>query len=93
MLLLRFYLDESEDGNDKVKWKSLTIYHLKMVYRRMKLVEVLDDTIDVRFTPVEELSVIQLRSECLERGLSDQGLKASYYVSWVKYCNEIYAQI
>ena len=71
----RFYLDESEDGNDKVKWKSLPIYHLKTVYRKLQLADILDGEIDVRNTPVEELSVVQLRAECVERGLSDKGIK------------------
>ena len=61
-----------------MKWKSLTIYHLKTVYRNLKLSQVLDDVIDTRFTPIEEISVVQLRAECLERGLSDKGLKVNY---------------
>ena len=79
MSLHRFYLDESEDGNDKVKWKSLPIYHLKSVYRNLKLADILDGEIDVRKTPVEELSVVQLRAECIERGLSDKGIKVKQF--------------
>ena len=77
MWVYRFYLDESEDGNDKVKWKSLPIYHLKTVHRKLKLADIMDDKIDVRNTPVEELSVVQLRAGCIERGLSDKGIKVT----------------
>ena len=56
-VLCSFYIDESEDGNEKVKWRSLPVHHLKICYHKLQLNTVLDDELDVRNTPIEELSV------------------------------------
>ena len=77
-LLFRFYVDESEEGKEKVKWKSSTIHHLHLLYQKLQLNKVIDNEFDVHNTPIEELSVPQLRHECEKRRLDDKGLKVTY---------------
>ena len=72
---LSFYLDESDDNNPKIKWRNIPVHDFQTIYRRLELRKVLDDEFDERNTPIEELSVEQLRYECDLRGLDSSGYK------------------
>ena len=58
-----------------MKWRSLPIYALKEIYRKLELRKVLDSEFDTRNSPIDELSVAQLRHECDVRGLDSTGIK------------------
>ena len=58
-----------------MKWRSLPIYALQTIYRRLELRKVLDSEFDVRSSPIDELSVNQLRHECDARGVESTGIK------------------
>ena len=75
MFLFSFYLDDSDENNQKIKWRSLPIYDLRKIYRKLELSKVLDYEYDVRNTPIEELSVAQLKYECENRGIDASGYK------------------
>ena len=58
-----------------MKWRSLPIYDLKTIYRKLDLSKVLEEEFDERNSPIDELSVAQLRYECDQRGIDSRGYK------------------
>ena len=70
-----FYLDESDDNNTKIKWRSIPVHDLQTIYRKLELNKVLDHEFDERNSPIDELCVEQLRYECDVRGLDSRGYK------------------
>ena len=64
--------------------------------QKLQLNKVLDDEFDVHNTPIEELSVPQLRYECEKRRLEDKGLKVIIFCSevWtIIHCKERTARV
>ena len=64
------------DGvNSGVKWTCPNIYQLVKILNNVQVDNILNAVFDKRLTKVSDLTVIQLREECLQRGLPNRGKK------------------
>ena len=59
-----------------MKWSSPNIHDLITILEKIKLDEILENVFDKRLSPLEKLSVLQLREECLFNNLDKSGTKA-----------------
>ena len=76
------YREERVDGvNSAVKWTCPNIYQLEKILNNVKVDNILLDVFDKRMSKIEDLTVPQLREECLHRNLSNKGKKGKNIVS------------
>ena len=70
----RFYTDID---SGKRRWTSLNIYELDRVLENLNIEETLFEEYDRRLSPIDKLSMVQLKDECRSHGLPQDGKKVS----------------
>ena len=70
----RFYTDID---SGKRRWTSLNIYELDKVLKDLQIENVLLEEYDRTLSPVDKLSMIQLKDICSSNGLPTDGKKVS----------------
>ena len=78
MLLVRLYQEEQMDGSSSgVKWRCPNIHDLMEILKKLQIELILDNVFDKRMSKVEDLSVVQLREECVGLSLDKKGKKVN----------------
>ena len=72
----RFYTD-LESG--KRRWTSLNIYELDIVLECLQIENILFERYDRRLSPIDKLSMVQLKDVCNSHGLSTEGKKVRFH--------------
>ena len=76
ILVHRLYKEERIDGsNSGLKWSCPNIHDLMNILKHIKVDMILDTVVDKRLSCLKDLTVVQLREECIQRDLDKSGKK------------------
>ena len=82
-LYFSLYKEERIDGSHSgLKWSCPNIHDLMKILQHIKIDLILERVVDKHLSLLKNLSVVQLREECLQRQLDKSGKKVSSCVSF-----------